>query len=47
MLIQLQLYEDELHTDEHYSCIVLDVNAFHYCDFSSCFFLFSLVADCC
>jgi hypothetical protein len=26
MLIQLQLHEDELHTDEHYSDIVLDVN---------------------
>ena len=27
MLIQLQLHEDELHTDEHYSDIVLDVNS--------------------
>jgi len=40
MLIQLQLHEDELLTGEHYSGIVLDVNACNYYDFRSCFYSF-------
>jgi hypothetical protein len=40
MLMQLQLHEDELHTDECYSGIVLGVNACNYYEFRSCFYSF-------
>ena len=40
MLKQLQLHEDELHTDEHYSGIVLNVNVCNCYDFRSYFYSF-------